>query len=686
MTNDILDFAKIEAGRLELETLNFNLNSLLDEFAAPMALRAQEKGLEFICFADPDVPEFLQGDPNRLRQILNNLASNAIKFTQAGQVLVQVSLAASNPSILDPGGPNHCARGTGEQAQCEQCADQQKSDPGQNLDRAFFSEQSGQTSVPVCLLFQVQDTGLGIPSDKLGELFDKFTQVETSMTRRFEGTGLGLAIARQLVQMMSGEIWVQSSQGQGSTFWFTAKFNVQHQQDIPGDVVPEKLNNIKVLVVVYNFTNRGMLVRQLSYWGLQPGQAEGGEAALKQIAAAHEEGQPYDLVLVDMDMPDMNGKAICRAIKSESRFQDLPLVALTPLGQPRDPQECAQTGFKAYLNKPVRRAELQYILCSVLFQDQGARQTVAAAQGNTVRDKKKQLTESPRFSGQVLLVEDNAVNQKVALGVLHKLGLTAEVAGDGFQALQALQYKNFDLVLMDVQMPEMDGLEATRQIRQMMNDKFNMVPESPDQSALSTQHPSFNTHHLSLRMPIVAMTAQAMQGDRERCIQAGMDDYLTKPVEPGALARILQNYLPQSEKGQQTEQAKDSGQNAPGQTFSAYSHNQQAEIFVEEELLERFQGDQTLLSDILQQSVKDIPERIQGLKNSLHNNDAQNARFYAHSIKGMAGNLSAHALQQVALDLENLGASEDKSGMQALLPELEQEFARFKEVLQKYLA
>ena len=460
LINDILDFSKIEAGKLDLETLDFDLTSLLEDFADVMAMQSFEKSLEFICAAAPDVPTYLRGDPGRLRQILLNLASNAIKFTPSGEVAVRATLVSDTPS-------------------------------------------------KVTLRFSITDTGIGIPVEKQSYLFQKFSQVDASTTRQFGGTGLGLAISKQLSHLMGGEIGFTSTAGQGSEFWFTASFA---RPEGPMPVLQEfsDLDGCHILVVDDNATNREVLTVQLRAWGMRVEEASNGPAALLMLARARDAGDPFQTAVLDMQMPEMDGATLGRSIRADATLKAIRLIMLTSLGQSAShSQSIADIEFAASLTKPARKSELLHsLLASVphIPEPQPPLRPIPKSHGSTFR---------------ILLAEDNITNQKVAAALLQKMGLRADTVANGLEAIHALETLPYDLVLMDVQMPEMDGLTATRLIR------------SPDSNV---------RNH---RIPIIAMTARAMQGDQQMCLDAGMDDYVVKPVTYKPLAAALERWLPQ---------------------------------------------------------------------------------------------------------------------------------------------
>ncbi len=458
--NDILDFSKVEAGKLDIEVIDFDLQALLEDFAAPLALRAYDRGLEFICSAAPNVPA---GDPGRLRQILTNLTGNAIKFTHVGEVAVTVDpVAVSDTDVL--------------------------------------------------LRFAVRDTGIGIPLEKRSLLFQKFSQVDASTTRKYGGTGLGLAISKRLVEMMGGVIGVDSPPAGGTQFWF--EIRLPRQKNPQARLLPvADIEGVRILVVDDNATNREALSIRLQTWGGEVELAEDGPTALEMLARTTESGNSYRLAILDMQMPGMDGAELGRRIKDDARFKDLPLVMMTSVGQRGDAKKLEAIGFSAYLIKPVRQSDLADALGVVL-------KTGAASVVPEPIVTRHSLHEMRRSTTRLLLVEDNMINQRIALGLLKKLNLGADAVWNGREAIDALKSGRYDLVLMDVQMPEMDGLEATRLIR----DPQTGVKDP--------------------RVTIIAMTANAMESDVAECMAAGMDDFISKPVSVAMLAAKLQKWLP----------------------------------------------------------------------------------------------------------------------------------------------
>jgi len=465
LINDILDFSKIEAGKLELEVINFDLQVTIEEVSDMLAIKAQEKNLELNCLIDPRAPVLLQGDPGRLRQILVNLINNAVKFTEQGEIALELSLEL-------------------------------------------------ETDTQATLRFEVRDTGIGIPQERMDRLFKSFSQVDASTTRRFGGTGLGLAISKQLVQLMGGEIEVKSEAGRGSVFWFSIPFPKQ----IIHKIEPAQLADIKgirVLIVDDHKTNRKILATYLAAMGCLPSEAASSQDGLQQLIAAAETRNKFDLVLVEQMMPDMNGETLGQTIKSTASLSDTRLIMLTSGGMRGDAKRAKEIGFSAYLTKPIKRSNLLDCLLLTLniknIQETDQQKQILITQHTLAEMKKRTL--------RILLAEDNPINQKLALRLMEKHGYYADAVGNGREAVEALRKIPYHLVLMDVQMPKMDGLEASRIIR------------DPESGVLNPN------------IPIVAMTAMAMKGDREQCLAAGMNDYLTKPIEPNKLFELLNKYL-----------------------------------------------------------------------------------------------------------------------------------------------
>ena len=468
--NDILDFSKIEAGKLDVETIDFDLQSLLDDFAAMMATRASAKGLEFICAAEPNVPLLLQGDPGRLRQVLVNLAGNAIKFTPRGEVSVSAHLES------------------------------------ETHDRVFIR-------------FNVRDTGIGIRAEKQALLFQSFTQIDASSTRRFGGTGLGLAISKQLVELMGGSIEVTSEFARGTQFSVTVPLGKQPSTPRRA-AVPVATHGIRVLVVDDNETTRDVLVAQLRAAGMRADAADAPAQALELARQTGRAGDPFRVAIIDLRLSETDGTELARAFKSDEVLRPIALIAMASVGQRGDASRASAVGFAGYLVKPIRPRDLVESVGTVLAAGSEARRAEATPRQPLVT--RHSLAESRRSSARVLLAEDEVTNRLVAVGMLRKFGLSVDTVPNGLEALRALATSDYDLVLMDIQMPELDGLEATRRIRRADSGVRNP------------------------QVPVVAMTAHAMVGDREACIAAGMNDYIPKPISAQNLSDVVTRWVAQS--------------------------------------------------------------------------------------------------------------------------------------------
>ncbi|MCP4600320.1 MAG: response regulator [Proteobacteria bacterium] len=604
--NDILDFSKIEAGKLELEVLDFNLRSMLDDFAEMMAFRAEEKELELICAASPKVPALLKGDPGRLRQVLVNLAGNAIKFTENGEVSVRAYLLS-------------------------------------------------ETDKDVLVRFTVTDTGIGIPKNKQDALFDQFTQVDASTTRKYGGTGLGLAISQRLTEAMGGEIGVNSEPDKGSEFWFTARFSKQPARDREyfGDA---SLGDVPILIVDDNATNREILRLQVTSWGGLPVEADCGEAALEKLRNAKNEGSPFFIAVLDMQMPGMDGETLGRIIKADPSISDTRLVMMTSMGQRGDVELVSEIGFSCYLTKPVRQSDLFNSLIMVLTGKTYKTEKTSIVTRHSIREMRLSKL-------RILLAEDNYINQQVTTGILETMGLTADAVANGSEAVNALKSTSYDLVLMDCQMPKMNGYEASRIIRNRGSGVINND------------------------VPIIAMTANAMQGDREKCINAGMDDYIAKPIYPEALAVVIEKWAPDIPAGSLSPMM-------PAEVVTAERFSVPAKpstdpnappVFDENTFLRRLMNNIPLAQKIAVGFMERIPKRIASLEQSLAENDTEAATLQAHTIKGVAANLAAEELRALAYKMEKSGRGNDLAAISKVMPELHRRFDRLKKKLEDFI-
>ena len=596
--NDILDFSKIEAGSLSLETINFDLRREVEEVAALLAGHAHEKGLELVSFVEPGTPTAVRGDPFRLRQVLTNILGNAIKFTEEGEVTLRAQLVEDAPD-----------------------------------------------TVTVC--FEVRDTGIGMSEEQRSRLFKPFTQADASTTRRYGGTGLGLAISRQLVLIMGGEIGVRSEPGVGSTFWFTTRLEKRPEDGRATPVPRAGLQDLRVLIVDDHETNRRILHKQITSWGMRDGMAENGAEALDLLRAAAESGEAYDLAVLDMQMPDMDGIQLARAISAEPAISSTRLVLLTSIGININ-ETARMAGVEVVLNKPVRQSQLHDALATMLGTPTEAQ---AKPSRGGVRSTAHATPEAELHAsrGHVLLVEDYPVNQVVATRMLERSGYRVDAVNNGREAVEALSNIPYGAVLMDVQMPEMDGYEATAEIRRREG---------------SVRH-----------TPVIAMTADAMQGDRERALAAGMDDYIAKPVKHEELEAVLGRWIPQPE------------QEPPAHTRDEDSGTAEDTPALDLSVLESRRGPQRdeepdKLARIVGLFIEDVPLRLDELRQALERGEAQKVEETAHMLKGGSGYMGAVQMAQICAGIQGLGASGELSRAPQLLDDLEAEFKRIRPALE----
>ena len=596
--NDILDFSKIEAGSLSLETINFDLRREVEEVAALLAGHAHEKGLELASFVEPGTPTTVRGDPFRLRQVLTNILGNAIKFTEEGEVTLRAQLVEDAPD-----------------------------------------------TVTVC--FEVRDTGIGMSEEQRSRLFKPFTQADASTTRRYGGTGLGLAISRQLVLIMGGEIGVRSEPGVGSTFWFTTRLEKRPEDGRATPVPRAGLQDLRVLIVDDHETNRRILHKQITSWGMRDSMAENGAEALDLLRAAAESGEAYDLAVLDMQMPDMDGIQLARAISAEPAISSTRLVLLTSIGININ-ETARMAGVEVVLNKPVRQSQLHDALATMLGTPTEAQ---ARPSRGGVRSTAHATPEAELHAarGHVLLVEDYPVNQVVATRMLERSGYRVDAVNNGREAVEALSNIPYGAVLMDVQMPEMDGYEATAEIRRREG---------------SVRH-----------TPVIAMTADAMQGDRERALAAGMDDYIAKPVKHEELEAVLGRWIPQPE------------QEPPAHTGDEDSGTAEDTPALDLSVLESRRGPQRdeepdKLARIVGLFIEDVPLRLDELRQALERGEAQRVEETAHMLKGGSGYMGAVQMARICAGIQALGASGELSRAPQLLDDLEVEFKRIRPALE----
>jgi PAS domain S-box-containing protein len=585
LINDILDFSKAEAGKEKLESVEFALRETIEETLKSLAARAQEKEIELASRFAPDVPDELIGDPDRLRRIVVNLVGNAIKFTEHGEVVVRVNVEThGEPDIL--------------------------------------------------LHFSVTDTGIGIPAEKQAHIFEAFAQADSSTTRKYGGTGLGLAISAQLCELMNGVMWVESEEGRGSIFHFTAHFGRPGSTTKKSpDAEPVKLRDLPVLVVDDNATNRKILEEMIANWRMKPVAAANGPAAMEALQRAHKNGTPFRLVLLDGHMPGMDGFEVAARVKQDPQLHGAEVILLTSAGRSEDVARAKTVGVAAALSKPVKQSELWDAIVTALNVPgrQKGRAPSSAAASRRAR---------ARQPLRVLLAEDNPVNQEVALRLLERRGHSVIVAENGRQALTAIERHKFDLVLMDVQMPEMGGLEATRLIRE--------------------KEKSTGEH-----LPILAMTAHAMQGDRERCIAAGMDGYLAKPIDPKSFLQTVEGISQRAEQSAAT----------PQDAVAAAASGEGRRSLDAKALLEWFSGNRTLLRSIVKTFRDDCPRMMARIRSALAANDANLLADGAHALKGSVGNFGPTAALDATREMEKIARQGKLDGAWELYATLEDEIA-----------
>jgi Amt family ammonium transporter len=602
LINQILDFSKVEAGKLELESIDFCVREVVEDVVEMLAQKAGQKGLELACQVDPELPPRLIGDPERLRQILINLVNNAIKFTQRGDVLVTASLDERRPD-------------------------------GRVLAR-----------------FAVRDTGIGIPPERLDRLFKMFSQVDASTTRKYGGTGLGLAISKQLAELMGGVIGVESTVGNGSTFWFTAALGVGDANSPAARRDPASLaalKNVRILAVDDNPTHRELLCEQLRGWGIENVASAGdGEEALQKIHNAADEQKPFQIALLDLVLPKMTGLELAQAIKTDPLVASTALIMLTSMDLNLDAAEAQKAGFLRQLNKPIRQSLLLDAVMQAAAVNVGPLSAMILNENSTPAPAARRIAAR---SARILLAEDNEVNQIVATEVLAYAGHVVDVVRTGKLAMDTVQRRDYDLVLMDCQMPEMDGFDATRAIRRLEADG---------------KLPNRGGGH---RLPIIALTANALKGDRDRCINAGMDAYVTKPIDPDELLAAIDSALNPKPTGA----TNNTGDSAPAANESVAQNNPPAapapnppaaDTFAPavpldvSSLLRRCRGKTALAQTLLEKFQEQISGQLEEMRQTIAQKDLAALAKVAHAVKGAAANLSAEPLRQTAFELEQWGS------------------------------
>ncbi len=604
--NDILDFSKIEAGRFELELIDFDLHRSIEDVIELFSERAHSKNLELNYRIAPSVSEWMKGDPTRIRQVLGNLIGNAIKFTEHGEVVVDVNLETNLNNQIQTDNPD-----------------------------------------TIWIRFSVTDTGIGISENILPRLFQAFSQADGSTTRKYGGTGLGLAISKQLVELMGGqEINVKSRIGEGTTFSFTLPFTAGECSGFTKSAkVISELTGTKVLIVEDNITSRDILSTYALSWGMQVDAVSSGSKALEKLRDAAINHKSYDLALIDMKMANMNGLELGQYIKADPQLANIPLIMLTSTHFKDEAAEAKKTGFMVYMTKPIRKNDLYQCVLKVRTS------TINSLDQSIHQLSDQCATPNSVLNAHLLLAEDNPVNQEVAIGMLRKFGCTVEIAENGLEAIKAVKHTNYDLVLMDCMMPEMDGYKATSEIRHLQN-----------------------TGKLSY-FPIIALTANAVEGDREKCLSAGMNDYLTKPIKTKDLLNMLQTWLHHSSQ----------------KAITTMSENQlphestiDPEALASIRSLEADYGDE-LLRQVIKTYLDNANKLMQALEHGWSSGDVKAIRMASHTLKSSSSQVGAHSLAELCRGVENEARDHryDVSG-QTLIA-IQQQFAQTCTVLRMYL-
>ncbi len=604
--NEILDFSKIEAGILEMEYIDFDLRVTVEGTIDIFAVKAEKKGIEFSCFIDPEVPYILRGDPARLRQVLINLIGNAIKFTEEGEVSIRVTLAE-------------------------------------------------ETDSHATVQFDVRDTGIGIPENRQNRLFKSFSQADASTTRKYGGTGLGLAISKKVVELMEGEIDVESKEGRGATFWFTAVLGKQppEQQHAPFEY--GAIRNLHVLVVGDNSSYFDILRTYLESWHCRVEEAASDEEAMEKLETAVNISDPYRIALLDYCMLKQGAGALGQRIKANIQLQDLNLVMLTSIGKRRDAEHFRKLGFAAYLVKPIKQSQL-FDCLSIVTGESANGEKDASRQIIT----RHSMSEDHKQRVRILLADDNLINQKVALKILEKkLGYSADTVTNGKEVLETLERMDYDLVLMDCQMPEMDGYETTRSIR--------------DGSSRVRNHD----------IPIIAMTANALKGDREKCLKAGMNDYVSKPIDIRELNDTMQRYLHDGSEDQLSQTI------IPGPDNKTNRGREKTEeyrvAFDKEEALKLNGDDDEFLRELAEIFINDFPDYLSNVKKAIDDRNNEALEESAHKLKGVVVCFGKNASADTAFKLEMMGKENRVNGVQEIYDTLVKDVEGLVHALNEYI-
>ncbi len=646
LINDVLDLSKVEAGRLDLEFILFELGEVLGDALKLLALRADKKGLELAWRMQPDVPEVVIGDPARLRQIVINLVGNAIKFTDRGEVVLRVQRSPEEEACLGS-----------STSSPETVVGPSESGGFAILTPDRAAPNSGQT----LLQFSIIDTGIGIPTEKQRQVFEAFEQADTSTTRRYGGTGLGLTISTKIVELLGGRIWLESEPGAGATFHFTARFGLP--AETPLDSHEEQpwreLRDLHVLVVDDNATHRSILSEILDSWGIFSSAAPSAETALAAMRSAAAANQPFQLILTDASMPERDGFWLTEQIKQDSALNAATIMMLTATRRPEDADRCRRMGVQAYLAKPIKPSELLDAMMAAmgpLVETEGSAAAVPTVE-----------SQEPAKVLEVLLAEDSPVNQRVATAMLERWGHRVAVASNGRQAIAMFTKKAFDLVLMDVQMPEMDGLDATRSIR---------------------HHEEATGGHV----PIVALTAHAMKGDRQRCLSAGMDAYVTKPIRSKELLRVITQvtteptveHLTTHVDAHPSAIAPDHAAPTAAAAESNGTQPDEQDPIDWQQALETLDGNRQLLAELVAIFREECPKLRAEIETALAAQDLPTLRRAAHTLKGSLAHLAAERARATAEKMEINARQQNLQAAGELWPRLQVQLDRLNPILEEF--
>lgn len=593
LLNDILDLSKIEADQVEPENIGFDLRLAVEGVTEAFAPRATAKGLELTCLVHHQVPSLLIGDPGRIRQVLMNLVGNSVKFTQKGEISISV-------------------------------------------------KHEKETDNWVTILFSVKDTGIGIPLDKQEKIFESFTQADGTTTRKYGGTGLGLSICKRLVELMGGKISVKSEPDKGSCFWFTIRLEKQKRTEHTPQLLPPNIQGMRALVVDDNRTNRIVLGKMMESFGCYVQSAESGIEALKVLRRAVTQGKLFNLVLLDMRMPDMDGEQTLRAIKSDPQIREVVVIVLTSVGVRGEVAQLEALGCAGYLMKPIKQSQLYDAIITVL----GLKKSKAQNKQRSIVTRHT-IAEQKRLSTHILLAEDDPVNRKLAVTVLARAGFSVDAVDNGQKAIQAFKDNDYDLILLDIQMPEMNGFEATKTIRQMEKQEKHT--------------------------PIIAITAHAMQGDKERCLKAGMDDYISKPLKPQNLIETIERWIRSTDTQDKSSIQDSTNKETPAEVVPINLRG----------ALERFGGDMDFFKEILDEFLSFMPRQLEILNEAVEQGDAAVTEREAHKIKGAAENVGAGRIAGLSFKLELFAQKGDLSDAREIITNLKNQLKFLEEYVKQ---